>query len=71
MLAFRYEFCAETVFFCIICKGVEIEIKPVKRLSDNILVLHLVVKLAIIYSSTLAWKIPWTEGLVGCSPWGP
>ena len=22
------------------------------------------------YSSTLAWKIPWTEGLVGCSPWG-
>ena len=20
--------------------------------------------------STLAWKIPWTEGLVGCSPWG-
>ena len=21
------------------------------------------------YSSTLAWKIPWTEGLVGCSPW--
>ena len=24
------------------------------------------------HSSTLAWKIPWTEeGLVGCSPWGP
>ena len=22
------------------------------------------------YSSTLAWKIPWMEGLVGCSPWG-
>ena len=22
------------------------------------------------HSSTLAWKIPWTEGLVGCSPWG-
>ena len=22
------------------------------------------------YSSTLAWKIPWTEELVGCSPWG-
>ena len=21
-------------------------------------------------SSTLAWEIPWTEGLVGCSPWG-
>ena len=21
-------------------------------------------------SSTLAWKIPWTESLVGCSPWG-
>ena len=21
------------------------------------------------HSSTLAWKIPWTEGLVGCSPW--
>ena len=21
-------------------------------------------------SSTLAWKISWTEGLVGCSPWG-
>ena len=20
------------------------------------------------HSSTLAWKIPWTEGLVGCSP---
>ena len=22
------------------------------------------------YSSTLAWKIPWTDSLVGCSPWG-
>ena len=22
------------------------------------------------YSSTFAWKIPWTEELVGCSPWG-
>ena len=22
------------------------------------------------HSSTLAWKIPWIEGLVGCSPWG-
>ena len=22
------------------------------------------------YSSTLAWKIPWTENLVGYSPWG-
>ena len=24
------------------------------------------------HSSTLAWKIPWTEepGLVGCGPWG-
>ena len=22
------------------------------------------------HSSTLAWKIPWTDGLVGCSPWG-
>ena len=22
------------------------------------------------HSSTLAWKIPWTESLVGCSPWG-
>ena len=22
------------------------------------------------HSSTLAWKLPWTEGLVGCSPWG-
>ena len=21
-------------------------------------------------SRTLAWKIPWTEGLVDCSPWG-
>ena len=21
-------------------------------------------------SSILAWKIPWTEELVGCSPWG-
>ena len=21
------------------------------------------------HSSTLAWKIPWTEGLVGCRPW--
>ena len=21
------------------------------------------------HSSTLAWKIPWTEGLVGCSRW--
>ena len=23
-----------------------------------------------IYSRTLAWKIPWMEELVGCSPWG-
>ena len=22
------------------------------------------------HSSTLAWKIPWTEEPVGCSPWG-
>ena len=22
------------------------------------------------HSSTLAWKIPWTMSLVGCSPWG-
>ena len=22
------------------------------------------------HSSTLAWKIPWTESLVGYSPWG-
>ena len=22
------------------------------------------------HSSTLAWKIPWTGSLVGCSPWG-
>ena len=22
------------------------------------------------HSSTLAWKIPWTEERVGCSPWG-
>ena len=22
------------------------------------------------YSSILAWKIPWTEELVGYSPWG-
>ena len=22
------------------------------------------------HSSTPAWKIPWTEELVGCSPWG-
>ena len=21
-------------------------------------------------SSTLAWKIPWTEEVIGCSPWG-
>ena len=21
------------------------------------------------HSSTLAWKIPWMKGLVGCSPW--
>ena len=23
------------------------------------------------HCSTLAWKIPWMEDLVGCSPWGP
>ena len=23
-----------------------------------------------LHSSTLAWKIPWAEDLVGCSPWG-
>ena len=22
------------------------------------------------HSNTLAWKIPWTRGMVGCSPWG-
>ena len=22
-----------------------------------------------LHSSTLAWKIPWTEDPVGCSPW--
>ena len=22
------------------------------------------------HSSTLAWKIPWMDSLVGCSPWG-
>ena len=22
------------------------------------------------HSSILAWEIPWTEELVGCSPWG-
>ena len=22
------------------------------------------------HSSILAWKIPWTRSLVGCSPWG-
>ena len=22
------------------------------------------------HSSILAWRIPWTEDLVGCSPWG-
>ena len=22
------------------------------------------------HSSTLAWKIPWTESVVGYSPWG-
>ena len=22
------------------------------------------------HSSILAWRIPWTESLVGCSPWG-
>ena len=24
-----------------------------------------------IHSSTIAWKIPWTEEPVGYSPWGP
>ena len=23
------------------------------------------------FCSTLAWKIPWMEDLVGCSLWGP
>ena len=31
---------------------------------------HLSEKAVAPHSSTLAWKIPWTEGLVGCSPWG-
>ena len=31
---------------------------------------HPVEKALAPHSSTLAWKIPWTEGLVGCSPWG-
>ena len=22
------------------------------------------------HTSILAWKVPWTEELVGCSPWG-
>ena len=48
MLAFGNKFSLEAVLFSIICKGVEIEIKPVKRLSDTTLVLHLIVKLTIL-----------------------
>ena len=45
MFSLSHDFSIETVVLSIICKGVEIEIKPVKRISFNILVLHLVVKL--------------------------
>ena len=31
---------------------------------------HLWEKAMASHSSTLAWKIPWTESLVDCSPWG-
>ena len=48
MIAFSDDFRAESVFFRMICKGVEVEIKPVKRLSFDILVLHLIVKLSVI-----------------------
>ena len=27
-------------------------------------------KAMVTHSSTLAWKIPWTEEPIGCSPWG-
>ena len=31
---------------------------------------HFLEKAMAPHSSTLAWKIPWVEDLVGCSPWG-
>ena len=34
------------------------------------LYIQLVKKAMAPHSSTLAWKIPWTEEPVGCSPWG-
>ena len=37
----------------------------------NIDILEIISEKAMtLHSSTLAWKIPWTESLVGCSPWG-
>ena len=58
MLSFGGKLRLEAVFLSIIGKGVEIEIKPVKRLSDNILVLHLVVKLAIIVIGKVDHQAP-------------
>ena len=34
---------------------------PLRIITEKAMVTH---------SSTLAWKIPWTEEPVGCSPWG-
>ena len=36
----------------------------------NVIVLVSNAKAMATHSSTLAWKIPWTKSLVGCSPWG-
>ena len=33
------------------------------------IVVHILEKAMAPHSSTLAWKIPWTEEPVGCSPW--
>ena len=48
MISFCDYFRTESVFFRMICKGVEVEIKPVKSFSFDILVLHLIVKLSVI-----------------------
>ena len=48
----------------------DLKIKSFIALSFCFQYPHISEKAMAPHSSTLAWKIPWMEELVGCSPWG-
>ena len=52
------------------CKLVQPLWKPVRRFLKKPKLELPLEKAMAPHSSTLAWKIPWMEELVGCSPWG-